>query len=100
MNYSSTPSFLGLIALALWEASCPLCMQLEQCFPGAVGACHWVRLGIPGGLPLSLAATTLLRGKQTQPPRAGVGGRERHRQPLCQGEDCVPAQPFSHLDKK
>lgn len=30
VNYSSTPSLMGLIALALWEASCPLCMQLEQ----------------------------------------------------------------------
>ena len=100
MNYSSTPGLMGLITLALWEASCPLCMQLEQSVFPWWGGCHWGRLGIPESLPLGLAATTLLRGKQTQPPRAGVEEREHHRQPPCQGEDCVPAQPFPHLDKK
>lgn len=50
--------------------------------------------GHPREIPLGLAATTLLRGKQTEPLRAGEGGRERHRATLQQ-EDCVPALPLA-----
>ena len=51
MNYSSTPGLMGLITLALWEASCPLCMQLEQSVFPWWGGVSLGEAGHPGEPP-------------------------------------------------
>ena len=71
---------MGLIVLALWEASPFPLTQMEQSLFSWQGPGESLReAGHLRKAPLGSAATTLVRGKQTQPPGLG-SGQEMHPQ--------------------
>ena len=88
---------MGLIVLALWEASPFPLTQMEQSLFSWQGPGESLReAGHLRKAPLGSAATTLVRGKQTQPPGLGSGGGPQIAALPRKGQGPRPTCPSSH----